>query len=951
MKNDMKIKTVMTMMAAAVLTTAAALMVACSPEDNETQASKDAVSISTRVTQSGNQASAAATQTRTDAADAPYTSTGATLTLCYGSTAGSQKSAFTYTDGNGWTTTQPLYWQDLKPNADAPEAEKYAFYAVAPQMPADVNKGEVGKDQGNTRAAGSTQAAGNTQAAGDLTPFEASDLLMAYQTAAKSGQLDLNLKHILSQLQVQLVSGDGADALTADELASATLSINGLQTQYTLAYSGTAMGVGADGTGAGGTGADAGAGGTVPSTAFPALATATGAPASGLTPYTDGNDATKSFRFIAPPQALNASALVLKFTLNVGGTQRSYTYTSGSDIGLSAGAITRMEITATRTALTLGNITVTDWTIPATITGTVTIDITGNTGGAGSTPAFGSMKIWKGKEAFTGASGGNPTGAEALTEAPAGALEYKKGAGNTWSTTGTPFYIDDVQSADRFYALALNAATSGGNAILDTKTGLNDPLAAGPAQMSRGAVALTYRHLLAKLRITLKAGSGFDDNLLNGAAISTPAMFHAYTLSYNAGADGAIIATGTGNKSAYNGLSAGTDYIVVPQTTSGAFTVELENGNSYTASPSLTLKSGEITTLELTLNPSGIGVTVSVTDWTDASASQTIRIDGINNPGTPGISGGGSFSPSNGDALKLTYVTSNGALSGDATQTATYSYSSSGASGNWTSSAPLAWDAIPASSFSGNFAALYTSSTTTPEKDFLTGLATTGSGSSTNSGYGTALSLTLSHAMSQISVTLKPGEGYKNTSGDASTGGGTPNDGTDAMLAALTTRIIRLQGTTTGYTPTVKADGTADITLAPAVSDLIGGANATPDVADAPFGNGTLYTVPPQTLTADHAIVLKLANGNSYTLKLADIEKAADAGSGTVTKAGGSSAVTRAGSGTAEKLFGAEGKMEPGRKYAITITVDETAVSLSGSIEAWTELSGSGSMKPDWEQQ
>ena len=928
----MKIKAVMTMMAAAVLTTAAALMVACSPEDNETQATKDAVSISTRVTQSGNQASAATTQTRADAADAPYTSPGATLTLCYGSTAGSQKSAFTYTDGNGWTTTAPLYWQDLKPNADAPEAEKYAFYAVAPQMPADVNKGEVKTDQGNTRAAG------------DLTPFEASDLLMAYQTAAKSGQLDLNLKHILSQLQVQLVSGGGADALTPDELASATLSINGLQTQYTLAYSGTATGAGAGSTGTGG---------TVPSIAFPALATATGAPASGLTPYTDGNGTTRSFRFIAPPQALSANALVLKFTLTVAGTQRSYTYTSGSDIGLSAGAITRMEITATRTALTLGNITVTDWTTPDPITGTVTIDITGSAGGAGSAPAFGSMKIWKGKAVFTaaasggnnpGASGGTPTGA--LTEAPAEALEYKKGTGGAWTTTGTPFYIDDVQSADRFYALALNAETDGGSAILDAKTGLNDPLAAGPVEMSGGAVALAYHHLLAKLRITLEAGTGFNGALLKNAVISTPEMFPAYTLSYGTGAEsngtgtnGAIIATATGTAAAYNSLTSGTDYIVVPQTTSGAFTVTL-NDNSYTASPSLTLAPGAITTLKLTLNPSGIGVTVSVTDWTDAeSTNKNIQIDGITDAGTPGISGGSSFSPSNGDALKLTYVTSSAgsdALSGDATQTATYSYSSS-ASGSWTSSAPLAWDAIPASGFSGKFAALYTSSAaTTPETDFLTGLASSStSGSDGNNGYGTALSLTLSHAMSQISVTLKPGEGYKNTSstgGDAGNGGDTPDDGTDAMLAALTTRIIRLKGTATGYTPAVKADGTAGIILANAVSDLIGGANTTPSAADAPFGNGTLYTVAPQELTADHAIVLKLANGNSYTLKLKDIEKAGSAGGG-----------------TAEKLFGANG-MEPGRKYAITITVDETAVSLSGSIEPWTELSGSGSMKPDWEQ-
>ena len=174
------------------------------------------------------------------------------------------------------------------------------------------------------------------------------------------------------------------------------------------------------------------------------------------------------------------------------------------------------------------------------------------------------------------------------------------------------------------------------------------------------------------------------------------------------------------------------------------------------------------------------------------------------------------------------------------------------------------------------------------------------------------------------------------------------------MLAALTTRIIRLKGTTAGYTPTVDAAGNPAITLADAVSDLRGGtATATTPSASgipaggkatngAPFKNGTVYTVAPQELTAntgnpdaDAAIVLKLTNGNSYTLKLADIEKSAAAPS------------SRASGVTGEKLF-AGGKIEPGKKYAITITVDETAVSLSGSIEAWMTLEGSGSMKPDW---
>lgn len=951
------LKKATTLTTATALMAATALMTACSPEDSETQANKDAVSISTNVTLSNNLADTGAMQTRTAASETPYTSSGATLTLCYGSTDSSQKSAFTYTPGAGWTTTAPLYWQDLKPNASAPEAEKYAFYAVAPQMPTDMTKGAVKTDQSNSPA--------STAGAETLTSFECSDLLMAYRTAAKSGALDLNLKHLLSQLQVQLVSGDGADALTPDELATATLSISGVQTQYALAYSGTASytanGSGSDTDTGSNTGSNDTDGSTisVPSIAHPALATGTGNAADNLKPYTDGTGAAKSFRFIAPPQTTDANGLVLKFTLTVAGTQRSYTYTSSDGIALTAGAITRMEITASRTALTLGSITVTDWTTPAAISGTVHIDVTGSADTPdGHAPAFGSMNIWKGQAAFS-SNGGSSSD---LTAAPASALEYKK-TGSTWATTGTPFYVDDVAEADRFYALALNVEADG-TPVTSPITGLNDPVAAGPIQMKGGSIAFACRHLLAKLHITLAADANFTGGLLTGATISTPAMSPGYTLSYDGGGSDAIIATATGSKAPYATLNPATDYIVAPQDLGSAtFTVTLTNGNTYTATlPDLKLEPGKKTILALTLSPSETGITVSVKDWEASTASKTITIDGITNSGTPGITGNAPFAPTNGDALKLTYVISgdgsSDALSTLPGQSATYTYSGTHPDGSWTANPPLYWDNIAATGFTNRFAALYTyADSSTPEADFLTGTAASTTASGGNTGYGTPLSLTLSHAMAQISITLVPGEGYKktdagstSTDGNGSTGSST-DDGTNDMLAALTTRIVRLQGiAAASKTPAVKPDGTPDITLSASVSDLIGGTNTTATGGtDNTFENGKVYTVAPQTLTDDHIILLRLANGNTYTLKLSDIEETnADGATGNKLFGGNDGSGSDTDGSTGSSGTGTA-SIAPGRKYAITITVNETAVSLSGSIEPWKELTGSGGMTPDWQ--
>ena len=486
---------------------------------------------------------------------------------------------------------------------------------------------------------------------------------------------------------------------------------------------------------------------------------------------------------------------------------------------------------------------------------------------------------------------------------------------------------------------------------------------------------LTFTHALAKLRINIvdNAGTGNDYTpaelaaatvSITGLNTKCDVIFVGKDASNGSGAKDianlsevaaitpkTLDAPASGPENNLGELTAAVTYeaICIPQTVESDAAIATitithdKTAQSYTlkaTDATYALQQGATNILNVSISKASVSLGFVVTDWdTGSTASKTITIDGFTDAGTPGVSGDGSFTPSVGDALRLTYVTTGGgsgdALSTAPKQTATYTCNNASSPATWTSAAPLYWDDIAQDGYSGKFAALYTYQTkTTPEVDFLTGLAVTREASSVKgNAYGTPLSVTLAHTMSQISVTLVPGEGYESA---------------DAMLAALTTRIIRLKGTTADYTPAVDAAGNPVITLADAVSDLIGGtATTTPTSGGnatngAPFENGTVYTVAPQELTAntgnpdtDAAIVLKLTNGNSYTLKLADIEKSAAAPR------------SRASGVTGEKLF-AGGKIEPGKKYAITITVDETAVSLSGSIEAWTTLEGSGSMKPDW---
>jgi hypothetical protein len=160
-------------------------------------------------------------------------------------------------------------------------------------------------------------------------------------------------------------------------------------------------------------------------------------------------------------------------------------------------------------------------------------------------------------------------------------------------------------------------------------------------------------------------------------------------------------------------------------------------------------------------------------------------------------------------------------------------------------------------------------------------------GTATDVTFGSEVSFTLQHAAAQFSFVINAGTGI-----------------TD-LAAEVPTRTITLGE---GDATSVNTDGTINYgTLTDKVYAI---------------GTAPLF-VTPQTLTDSHVVTLTRANGNKYTVKLTDLMNGTD------------------------KLF-TGGKVEAGKHYTITLTVNESTVAITAGIAAWTEVSGSGTAKPEF---
>lgn len=756
---------------------AVAALVACNEENLVDNTQMDAVGLSVELAGSADVATRAATSLPSG-----------DLKLCYGSIDGTVSATYTGS-GSSWSSTTPLYWQRLTADNGS-----YPFYALSP---ADASLTAVPADQ---------STAANAQLA---------DLLLASATPAYKSTIALNFQHALSMVEVNLTNGGG---MTTDELSTATLTIDGLQTAYSVA-------------------------GTT--------ATAAGSAANGLKPLQSGSN----FQFIAPAQELATGALTLHFTVTINGEPVAYTYNTTADHTLVAGKKTVFNITVSKTAVEV-DVTVEDWTTNTEVSSELKIAITGTAATPdGDEPAFTSMTLWLADEVltdFSTATSGRPLGTS---------HSYTKDTDGAWTST-SPIYLDEMTANSVIYATATNTAA-------DAVTGLSDYLVAGPVTVQGGTAAIALRHGLAQMTVKLVKGDNFPEDIDN-AEITTPAMLKSAAMATNS--EGVLHFVARGTETVNYTVASEATHLIVPQTlaANSVFTVKLANNNTYEAklAEAVTLAAGVNTTITLTLMPTKVGVSAAVTAWGEAAAAATVQLAGTSSEvGITGITEAGK--------LVLTYV-QNGALTTTAT---TFSYDGSA----WTTPTPLYWDEIaPAVPYT--FAALFTPTNSSVEKDYLVGLGTANF-------HGAQVAMgTLTHAMAKMTITLAKGTNM-----------------TDDELAALTKQVTLTKSTAVAVTAT----GTADITMATETSDI-------------EFTSGTAFYVAPQTLTDANTIVLTRANGNKYTIKLSELKDAAGAA-----------------------IFGTNG-IETGKHYAITLTVSETSVGISASIAAWTDVNGSGTVTPEF---
>ena len=723
------------------MTTTVAMLSACSEETNLVENAMDAVGITVGI---------AGTPTR-----AAYNPNGGKLKLIYKELASQQTSTFTC-NGSGWTTDGALYWQQL-----SAVNGKYPFYAV---MPADAS------------------TASGSVAANQSKGTAASDLMMAYAEPSYKNTIALEFGHLLSMVEVNLTDGGG---MTADELAGAALTIDGLKTAYTLTAGN--------------------------STSAPATATASGSVANALKPFKNGTN----FQFIAPAQELAANGLTMHFTVTINGEKVSYTYKNDDALTLVAGKKTVFNITISKTALSLGDVVVTDWVEGTSASAALRIAVTGTAdeleGDAGNITTL-DIAVADAVRTDATYDGQNPTQQQMLHT-------YTKANDGTWSSTN-PIYLDALTANHVLYASTFNVDANG-TQIQDATTGLYDYLGSDAVKVKGGAAAFTLRHLMAQMTVKLVAGTGFTA-WLEGATITTPAMTAVANLGTDAHGNMAMKA---GDASDTYSLSSEATHLVVPQTlaANSIFTVKLANNNTYAYAAKLSeaveLAAGVNTTITLTLMPTQVGVAATVTEWGTAAASATVQLAGTSSEvALSDITEAGD--------LTLTYVL-NDALSSTAT---TFSFDGSA----WTNDTPLYWDEIsPAAPYT--FAVLFTPKTAgTVETDYLVGKGTAET-------HGAQVVLgELKHAMAKMTITLAAGTNV-----------------TDEELAALN-RTLNVKKSTA---VAVNVDGTAHITMPD-------------DVTAAAFTSGTSFFVAPQALTDAHTIVLTRANGNTYTVKLTDLKDA-----------------------------------------------------------------------------
>ncbi|WP_163218027.1 fimbrillin family protein [Bacteroides sp. 224] len=471
------------------------------------------------------------------------------------------------------------------------------------------------------------------------------------------------------------------------------------------------------------------------------------------------------------------------FTVSVGG--KDFTATLPDDIALQAGKVTTVVITLKQETIADISATIEEWGNGGTATANAINVVTPNN------PLTGEPDVKK----FTVTKNGlNPT-----------VYEYANGA---WTASPKFFLVEETLPTDVFAATAIGVA--------DAITSITDDLATDAVTMSGGAIALEFKHTKAKLTLNLTAGTDFPANInLSNAVVKL--------LNYTQ------TVTGSGNSFIMNPSTTLAAGALVGTITLGELTYNVKLTNA------LELEAGKHATLNITLEPTDVTVTISVAEWTPdtAEAGAAVAIDAVSLSELPGDG-----------VLTLTYGST----------TATYSFVKLPTPTlTLTSGTPIYWESIVTRSM-GQFMLTFTpNGNGTPEKDILQGTVTP-------TVYGAPLSFTLGHINSRISVTLKKGALYS----DAEWAAITADSKTTVTFAGLSANAYTA---TYDYTVANNKAGLSTIFTPKTAAELAALSSATATVS-IPAVNGT-----PQVAATSLSIDLKnyftqLNAGTEYNITL-----------------------------------------------------------------------------------
>lgn len=157
-------------------------------------------------------------------------------------------------------------------------------------------------------------------------------------------------------------------------------------------------------------------------------------------------------------------------------------------------------------------------------------------------------------------------------------------------------------------------------------------ISANPVERTSNAVGISFKHLLSKIEVTLKPGSGLTTEDFKGAKLTVLQVKPTTALTMNSG----TIATASGNATEITAATYPTDSeptltasaVLVPQaitentkflkvhlTTGGDLFYTVEKGKGFS------LESGKVYKYEITVKLTGLTVTSSIKDWESIGAN------------------------------------------------------------------------------------------------------------------------------------------------------------------------------------------------------------------------------------------------------------------------------------------------------------------------------------------